>query len=341
MGGVRLSGAALVASPFVPFFDGGDSGDLYKVPFTGPPTSLVLAGSIYQPAASPDYTQIAFLEFNVGSDLKVCDADGSNVVTLKTGGDDFRWPDWHPSGSHILYGNYAGDGGELRRIDPDGTNDTLVYDATVGGMNLNSIHRAVYNHDGTKIAFILGRQTTPPSSAPDDQLIVIDADGSNPVVVATLNSLAEFGENAVGWMHNSDVVAYHVSALGVAHHWRVDADGTNAIELATGDTSMTHRRPWSLDDETFYFLNFDSPAGHYTLWSAAADGSDLGAEIQVSPPFMVFRPPPLVFPNGRIYADLETDDPSPDPIGLGSILEDGSDFRIEYGVSSVRLESHF
>jgi len=56
---------------------------------------------------------------------------------------------------------------------------------------------------------------------------------------------------------------------------------------------------------------------------------------------MVFRPPPLVFPNGRIYADLETDDPSPDTIGLGSILEDGSDFRIEYGVSSVRLESHF
>src|SRR5688572_1758274 len=53
-----------------------------------------------------------------------------------------------------------------------------------------------------------------------------------------------------------------------------------------------------------------------STWSR---GRAIASSTGTSPPFMVFRPPPLVFPNGRIYADLETDDPSPDTIGLGSI----------------------
>ena len=123
---------------------------------------LVLAGDIYQPVASPDYTQIAFLEFEgSGSSLKVCNADGTGVLTLKDGsaGTDYRWPDWHPYGTTSSTATTRADGGELKRIDPDGTNDTLVYDATVGGMINDSISPAVYNSDGSKIAFILGRQT--------------------------------------------------------------------------------------------------------------------------------------------------------------------------------------
>lgn len=318
MTGINIGGIAVALPDYVPYENNLDQ--LWWAPQAGGSPFMVVDKAsglrVATPAASPDYSQIAYLYNGGGPErLWIVNRDGTGDTQLLA--QSCTYPDWHPDGSHIIFCSFDNPG-LIDRINPDGTGHTTIYDS--GG---NQLRRAIYNRDGTLIAFY---------DDAADEVWVIEADGSNPTKVGDLVSGA-VNENAISWMHSSDVLAWGDGDLNL---YRVDADGSNLTTLVTftfPDDGFCSRRAWSADDSIFFFVKFDNPSGHYTLWSCDATGS--GA-AQVSPAFGIFRWPPFVFAN-RVYADGENA-PGPGALGLTSILTDGSDFRVDDGSGPVRLE---
>lgn len=337
MTGIRLGGIAVVVPDFVPYEK--DLDQLWYVPMAGGSAVLVIDKAsgqrVASPVASPDYSQIAYI-YHVSGDesLRIINRDGSGDTQLLPNTNRVLFPDWKPDGSDLIFTSYAsGDEDKIQKINPDGSGLTTVYTHATGGQ----LYRAVYNNDGTKIAFYREQGGSPFAVT----VWVCDADGSNPVQVSSSVANSQVIENAISWMHSSDVLAFGDGGTftsGKAKFYRVDADGSNQAQIAQadstgGDRGMCSRRAWTADDSTFIFQKFDNSGGHYTAWSAPATG---GADTQLSPGFGIARLPPMVF-GARVYADGENV-PATTTLGLISALTDGSDQQVDDGSGVVRLE---
>lgn len=325
MTGLNLAGRTFVPPiPFVPYEK--DLDQLWYAPFDGATSPVMVVDKasairVADPVASPDYSQIAYAYFDGGDPvLWVVDSDGSDDTDLV---EQCLYPAWHPSGNHILFCSYD-TYTLIRRIDPDGTNLTTVYDS--GSTQLN---RAIYNSTGTLIAFF---------DEDAEEVWVVEADGSNPTKVGDL-AQGYVEENAVSWQNNADVVVFGDGAASGGDLIQVNADGTGSVVLTTmtgSDDAWVSKFAWTPDDSAVFFLSFDNPGGHYTLWQVPEGG---GTATQVTPEFGVVRPPSLVL-GGRIWADGE-DVPFTGIQGLISALPDGSDQRIDDGGAAIRLEFPF
>lgn len=327
----------LVVPGFVPYER--DLDQLWAVPLSGGAPFMVVdkasSARVASPVASPDYSQIAYIYHVSGNEsLRIINRDGSGDTQLLPNTNRVLFPDWKPDGSNLIFTSYkSGDEAKIQRINPDGTGLTTVYTHGAGGQ----LYRAVYNATGTKIAFYREQGGSPFAVT----VWVCDADGSNPVQVSSSVANSQVIENAISWMHSSDVLAFGDGGTftsGQAKYYRVDADGSNQAQIAQsdstgGDRGMCPRRAWSADDSTFIFQKFDNTSGHYTAWSAPAAG---GSDTHLSPGFGISRLPPLVF-GSRVYADGE-DVPATTTLGLISALTDGSSQRVEDGAGVVRLE---
>jgi hypothetical protein len=337
MTGINIGGSAVVDVSYVPYEK--DLDQLWYVPMGGGTPVLVIDKAsgirVASPVAAPDYSQIAYIYHNGGNEsLRIIDRDGANDTQLLPNTNRVLFPDWNPDGGDLIFTSYAsGDEDKIQKINPDGTGLTTIYTHSTGGQ----LYRACYNRDGSKIAFYREQGGSPFAVT----VWVCDADGSNPVQVSSSVEDSQVIENAISWMHNSDVIAFGDGGTftnGDAKYYRVDADGSNQAQIAQSDSTgsdrgMCPRRAWTADDSTFLFQKFDNPGGHYTAWSAPAAG---GSDTQLTPGFGIARLPPLVF-GSRVYADGE-DVPTTMILGLISALPDGSDQRVDDGPDGVRLE---
>lgn len=337
MTGINIAGHAAADPSFVPYEASLDQ--LWYVPLAGGSPVMVIDKAsglrVASPVASPDYSLIAYVYHISGDEsLRVIGRDGSGDLEALPNTNRVLFPDWHPDGSHLIFTSYAsGDEAKIQKVNPDGTGLTTIYTHGAGGQ----LYRAVYNRDGTKIAFFREAAGSPFAVT----VWVCDSDGSNPVQVSSSVENSQVIENSISWMHGSDVLAFGdggVFSGGDAKYYRVDADGSNHAQIAQSDSTasdraMCSRRAWTADDSAFIFPKFDNSGGHYTAWSAPAAG---GADTQLSPGFGISRLPAMVF-GQRVYADGE-DVPATTTLGLISALPDGSDQRIDDGSGSVRLE---
>jgi hypothetical protein len=168
------------------------------------------------------------------------DDTGDTQLVAFTGTRQATFPYWSPDGAQIVYRTVdystTPDTWEIRVMDRDGTNDTLLHSVQD---DLEALTCPAFSPSGDYICFGRGRASTTP-----DDLWVMDADGSNPQAVAQIldpipaNSLQwRTPYTHPSWQHNADVIGWCEldgtgAAFGGKSRWRkVNADGTGLTTL--------------------------------------------------------------------------------------------------------------
>lgn len=138
----------------------------------------------FEPAVSPDGTQIAFARHNQNYDgilgqIYVMGIDGSNQHALTAPELEAWYPDWSPDGDRIAFTS------DCCRLGSDGyvmnANGTNVQQLTDTPFPHNDYHLA-YSPDGSQIVFASDRAFEPPLCSPEScptDIFVMDADGTN------------------------------------------------------------------------------------------------------------------------------------------------------------------
>lgn len=107
------------------------------------------AGTDYQPAWSPDGTQIAFISDRTGhSELYIMNVDGSNVVRKTFSGSNSQHPAWSPDGTKIVYSALSNGSSNIWVVGATSGSPSLLFEA-VGWDD-----QPAWSPDGTKIAVV-------------------------------------------------------------------------------------------------------------------------------------------------------------------------------------------
>jgi len=132
------------------------------------------ASELY-PSWSPDSGKIAFVYYPSAPDeIRVMNADGSNPITLLTGGWDKYSPSWSPDGAKIAFQYYIWDGGagqyqyEVYLMNADGSSKVNLSN------NAASDGKPCWSPDGSKIAFTSKRDG-------EYRIYVMNPDGTDQV----------------------------------------------------------------------------------------------------------------------------------------------------------------
>jgi hypothetical protein len=208
------------------------------------------------PAWSADGTTIAFRSGRSGSyDVWVMNADGSSPTQLTTDLEDDGFPAWSPDGSKIAFQSHRDGNSEIYVMNADGTAQTrLTFDPA------DDLSPA-WSPDGSKIAFISKRDGDDhvytmapdgsnvtqitfgpateffPTWSPDGaqllcisgfgtyDLLVMNADGSNPAAIST-----GLDVNTPAWSPDGTAIAF----VANSHVFTVHPDGTGLTQVTNG-----------------------------------------------------------------------------------------------------------
>ncbi len=249
------------------------------------------------PAWSPDGTQVAF--FYYGGQLKIAEADGSQILTDVPGVAWDRWWDtyttvWRtfpnpvagsPGVEKIIYANRAHTEDEeikIWAVSPDGDAKQVLY------------HRAEWiayapslNHDGTKLAFT----ARPVNRSADYHFYVIAvetfADTDDKVKLRTVGEPVDYteeynlpeGATYFQWANKSDKFAFSAKNAAGIYQLYVFDPGTETIPPSVKVLNLSpveqHRRQpsWSPNDSELVFTGLDHRKFKKGTYRVLADGS--------------------------------------------------------------------
>lgn len=136
--------------------------------------------AIFSSTFSPDGSEILFdAGTDVGYDIFVMDADGSNVRQLTRTGTDYN-PSWSPDGSQIVFTRQEdASESDIFLMDADGSNVRRLTDGGPQDTNLD----AQFSPDGTLITYEAG------TTGGVGPIVAVRVDGSNPRVLVDVDVL--------------------------------------------------------------------------------------------------------------------------------------------------------
>lgn len=211
--------------------------------------------------------QVAFTSNRSGNGYQIylMNRDGSNVVQLTTGANDFAGA-WSPDGRTLLF---TGDDPNGRRqvfgVDADGSNRRQL---TTAGVN----HSGSYSPDGRSIAFTSDRDT--PSL---DEIFLMNADGTNQKRLTFSGSAKDNPQ----WSPDGASFAYTLipTSLDPAFYfdaYTITVDGSSPRQILTGIADK--RSPsWAPDGKSLVLVRRPGPLNDrnqaQVVWSVPTDGS--------------------------------------------------------------------
>jgi hypothetical protein len=198
------------------------------------------------PTWSPDAARIAFASTRDGnSEIYSMNADGSNQIRLTNNTTTDSVPDWAPDGSVIAF--FHSTGGSTHNgiwtMNPDGTDQLELTITTSAFANENE---PSWHPEGWRLAYSLFATCGQSSSLKTTQdVLTVDRDGSNPRA-STSSCATDYFYAAPAWSPtDGQIVVVRRSCVNCTD-WRImvmNADGTNKVEIADGNSPDWQRTP--------------------------------------------------------------------------------------------------
>ncbi|MBA4124927.1 MAG: PD40 domain-containing protein [Acidobacteria bacterium] len=220
------------------------------------------AGGHGSPSFAPDGKRIVF---------EVDDYNSASVWTISAGGDDAKEitqtrtrgnyePVYAPDGKSILY--TSGIAFQVR-VNPD-TNEPVGEPSQIAGIGATSlaVRRVSFSADGKRIAYstLMRRESL---SSVRLQTNSSEADGAPVPIVQNTNARNSFPTFSPDGKRIAFMSCRNMSAIA-CNIWLVNADGSNQIQLTTGESSDLIPS-WFPDMEQVAYIS--KLAGHSTLWA--------------------------------------------------------------------------
>jgi Tol biopolymer transport system component len=190
------------------------------------------SGPDLSPAWSPDGTQIAFWKqnFDGTGSIWVMDADGSNQVELTPETSVYSHPAWSPDGGLIAFVSNRSGGNELYLMRPDGTGRVRLTFTT----GLQEDHPN-WSPDGTMLAYEACRDHAwPCTGAANTDIFIIGRDGTGRT---RLTDDPTIDGNPAWSPDGTEIVFRSDRAANGTQLWKMDADGTDVVQLTFLDHS--------------------------------------------------------------------------------------------------------
>jgi Tol biopolymer transport system component len=263
---MRLRGSVV----FYSARDGDTKPQIYVMNLDGSDQSRVTfdTASEVDPDISPNGKEIVFTSNDTetgNNNIFLLDRSGAvrNLTNDPTATDE--WARWSPDGKQIVFdSNREGEIFEIYVMNADGSNPTRLTDTSTLGRYPS------WSRDGRQIVFRRGID-----------IAVINADGSGTPRQLTSEASTSFAQMPA-WSPNGQYIAFMSFREGYCSVFRMNADGSDQINLTPKDpsdpnTSWCSRAPsWLADGHEILFMSFrPSTGGQNEIFIMHADGSDV------------------------------------------------------------------
>jgi hypothetical protein len=182
------------------------------------------------PTWAPDGTRIAFATQSFTPNIFVVNVDGSHLMRLTNTGQDL-FPAWSPNGLKISFNRNRS---SLLTVNPDGSNETTVIPATPG-FPIES--NAAWSPDSARIAYTRVNPSTTPNTF---EIIVANADGSNPFVAANeITGRLSWAPNAAAATSTGSNVAVQLGGVSLTFSGVSQGGSTTVTPISPGGAAGT------------------------------------------------------------------------------------------------------
>lgn len=247
------------------FFDGSEyKQGLYFISPDGTNQRQIVSGMATYSEISPDKKEIVFVGYDGNLDylydLYLVNIDGTNLRQLTHTGEVYGdMPSWSPDGSHIIYTSL---GGSIKRINPDGTGLTTLYD---GGKYIGGVD---YSPDGETIVF--NKEFF--NDGWKYQIYKMNADGTN---IQELTSIEEQGMSPEFSPDGKEIAYKSQETFWQENIWVMNNDGSNKRQLTHFSDEWSMGFPtWSPDGTQLVFSK-EISGDWVDLFTINVDGTNL------------------------------------------------------------------
>ncbi|MDQ3733953.1 MAG: hypothetical protein M3400_08165, partial [Actinomycetota bacterium] len=237
---IFLSRADDVSLLWVVGSDGSGARPLFE---TSPPGCDQVRGRAAWNPADPTMLAVVCLDAGGAATLQLLTPWGGRIRTLETGLGTVGGPSFSPDGTGLVYwGNAdpaATEGSLFRLQTAESTAPVQLTDPA----DVGAAESPTWSPDGTRIAFhvVVDAQSSPPNT----EIVVMDADGSNPVQLAPSDGV----DQDPTWSPDGSMIAFKSdrtdgSGERVQRLWIMSADGTGTRLLTTEDVQDGFDAAW-------------------------------------------------------------------------------------------------